>query len=101
MATTKTAERMEAASTQAVKRGHTVIMIEVLDEEDDTTYQQWLAGGSPIASPKQRASALLTLPESLKTTSPLPNEGVGPTCVRKNEVTSPTVAMPSMASTKV
>ncbi len=28
----------EAASTQAVERGHTVTMIEVPDEEDDTTY---------------------------------------------------------------
>ncbi len=45
---------------------------------------------------------LPTPPESpTKTTSPLPNEGVGPTHVRKNEVTSPTVATPSTASAKV
>ena len=45
---------------------------------------------------------LPTPPESpTKTTSPLPNEGVGPTYVRNNEVTSPTVATPSAASAKV
>ncbi len=44
-------ERKEAASTQAVERGHQVAMIEVPDEEDDTAYQQWLAKGSPIVTP--------------------------------------------------
>ncbi len=42
----------EAASIQAVKRGHTVTMIEVPDHDDDTTYRRWLAKGSPMASPK-------------------------------------------------
>ncbi|SJL10455.1 uncharacterized protein ARMOST_13841 [Armillaria ostoyae] len=32
----------EAASIQAVNRGHSVTLIEVPDEEDDTAYQLWL-----------------------------------------------------------
>ncbi len=96
------AEWKEAASAQAVKRGHTVTMIEVPDAEDDTAFRQWQKRGSPIASPKRSTTTLPTPPESpTKTTSPLPNEGVGPTCITKNEVTSPTVAMPSAASAKV
>ncbi len=47
MALTKTAAGQEAASAQAVKRGHSVTMIEVSDEEDNTTYQWWLTKGSP------------------------------------------------------
>ncbi len=46
----RTAERKEAASTQAVERGHQVAMIEVPDKEDNTAYQQWLAKGSPIVT---------------------------------------------------
>ncbi len=53
MAPTKAAKRMEAASAQAVNRGHKVTMIEVPDEEDNIAYKQWLANGSPITSPKQ------------------------------------------------
>ncbi len=95
-------EREEAASTQAVNRGHTVTMIEVPDEEDDTAYRQWLKRGSLMVSPKRKSVALPTPPESpTKTTSSLPNEGVSLTCVSKNEVTSPTVAAPSTASAKV
>ncbi len=100
----KAEERKEAASTQAVKRGHTVTMIEVPDEEDDASYQKWVASGSPTTPLKRKLAALPTPPESptsLETTSRLPNEGVGPTCVSRNEVTSPTVAVPSMASAKV
>ncbi len=118
----RTAEWEEAASAQAVKRGHTVTMIEVPDPDDDTAYRQWLGKRSPVASPKRCASALPTPPDSptnpTKTphwdsrctdiispkgppTSPSPNEGVGPTYVRKHEVTSPTVATPSAASAKV
>ncbi len=98
----RTAAGKEAASAQAVKRGHTVTMIEVPNPEDDTAYQQWLTKGSPIVSPKRSATTLLTLPESLtKMTSPLPNKGVGPTHVTNNEVTSPTVAMPAGASANV
>ncbi len=100
----RTAAGQEAASTQAVKRGHTVTMIEVPDPNDDTAYRQWLKKGSPVTSPKRKSAELPTPPDSpksLETTSPLPNEGVGPTHVPKNEVTSPTVAMPSAASMKV
>ncbi|SJL08051.1 uncharacterized protein ARMOST_11410 [Armillaria ostoyae] len=42
-ATKKRATGLEAASTQAVNRGHSTTMIEVPDEEDDTAYQIWLA----------------------------------------------------------
>ncbi len=76
-------------------------MIEVPDEDDDTAYQRWLHKGSPVVSPKRKSAALPTPPDSPKTTSRLPNEGVGPTCISKNEVTSPTVAVPSTASAKV
>ncbi len=98
----RTATGQEAASAQAVERGHMVTMIEVPDPEDDTAYRQWLKKGSPIASPKQNTNTLLTPPESpTETTSPLPNEGVGPTCITTNKVTSLMVAMPSGASAKV
>ncbi len=98
----RTAAGQEAASAQAVKRGHTVTMIEVPDPDDDTAYRQWLRKGSPVTSPKRKSVELLTPPDSPpKTTSPLPNEGVGPTCVPKDEVTSPTVATPTAASAKV
>ncbi|SJK99383.1 uncharacterized protein ARMOST_02679 [Armillaria ostoyae] len=39
----KTATGQEAASAQAVNRGHSVTVIEVPDHEDDTAYQIWLA----------------------------------------------------------
>ncbi len=97
----RTAAGQEAASAQAVKRGHTVTMVEVPNHDDDTAYRRWLAKGSPTASPKRCASALLTPPKSPmiptktphwdsrytdiipppgppQTTSPLPNEGGGP-----------------------
>ncbi len=76
-------------------------MIEIPDDNDDTAYRQWLQRKSPTVSPKRKSAALPTPPDSVETTSPPPNEGVGPTCVRKDEVTSPTVAVPSMASAKV
>ncbi len=98
----KTAEREEAASTQAVKRGHQVTMIEVPDKDDDVSFQRWLATGSPMIFPKPRTTTLPTPLESPEIpTRPLPNEGVVPTCIRKDKVTSPTVAMPSTASAKV
>ncbi len=98
----RTAAGQEAASAQAVKRGHQVTMIEVPDDEDDTSFQRWVANSSPTISPKRKSAELPTPPNSpTKTTSPLPNEGVGPTYVPKNEVTSPTVATPSVASAKV
>lgn len=75
-------------------------MIEVPDEEDDTAYQQWLANGSPIASPKQRMTTLPTPPKLPNPPiRPLPNEGVVPNDIRK-KVTLPTVATLSMASAK-
>ncbi len=77
-------------------------MIEVPDDEDDTSFQIWVAKGSPSISPIRKSTELPTPPESpTKTTSLLPNEGVGPTCVSKNEVTSLMVAAPSTASAKV
>ncbi len=95
-------ERKEAASAQAVKRGHQVTMIEVPDNEDDTSFRKWVKNGSPTIFPKRKSAELPTPPESpTKTTSSLPNEGVSPTCVSKNEVTSPMVAAPSTASAKV
>ncbi|SJL15199.1 uncharacterized protein ARMOST_18685 [Armillaria ostoyae] len=42
-ATKKIAVGLEAASAQAVKRGHSVTCIEVPDEDDDTAFQLWLA----------------------------------------------------------
>ncbi|SJL15525.1 uncharacterized protein ARMOST_19025 [Armillaria ostoyae] len=42
-ATKKTAAGQEAASAQAVKRGHQVTCIEVPDEDDDMVFQLWLA----------------------------------------------------------
>ncbi len=95
-------ERKEAASAQVVKRGHQITMVEVPDDEDDTSFWKWVTGSSPTISPKRKSAVLLTPPKSpTKTTSSLPNEGVSPTCVSKNEVTSPMVATPSVASAKV
>ncbi|SJL16403.1 uncharacterized protein ARMOST_19927 [Armillaria ostoyae] len=39
----KTAAGQEAASAQAVNRGHSVTLIKVPDEDDNTAYQIWLA----------------------------------------------------------
>ncbi len=91
----------EAASAQAVNRGHKVTMIEVPDQDDDVAYRRWLERGSPIFRPKRKSAGLPTPPDSPKMMSPPPNGGVGPTCVNKEEVTSPTVAEPSTASAKV
>ncbi|SJL18609.1 uncharacterized protein ARMOST_22206 [Armillaria ostoyae] len=43
MATKKIAAGLEAASAQAVNRGHSVTCIKVPDEDDDTAFQLWLA----------------------------------------------------------
>ncbi len=88
----KAEERKEAASAQAVNRGPRVTMIEVPDQDDDVAYRQWLKRGSPPLSPKRKSAELPTPPDFPRTTSPPPNEGVGPTCVRKGGVTSPTVS---------
>ncbi len=87
----KKAGGKEPANAQAVKRGHQVTMIEVPDDEDDTSFRKWVAKGSPTTSPKPRGVMLPTPPESL----------TFPTHIPKNEVTSPTVATPSAASAKV
>ncbi|SJL01318.1 uncharacterized protein ARMOST_04638 [Armillaria ostoyae] len=49
----KTAAGQEAASAQAVNRGHSVSMIEVPDEDDDTAYQLWLAKERTLAITKK------------------------------------------------
>ncbi len=97
----RTATGKEAASAQAVKRGHQVTMIEVPDDEDNMFFRKSVAKGSPTISPIRKSAELPTPPDSPKTTSQLPNEGVGLTCVSKNEVTSPTVAASPMTSAKV
>ncbi len=100
-ALTKTAERMEAASTQVVKRGHQVTMIEVPDKDNNVSFQRWLAAGSLTISPKPHVVALPTLPESLTITKrPLPNVGVALNDVTRTGVTLPMVAMPLVASAK-
>lgn len=69
-------------------------MIEVPDDEDDTSFQKWLASGSPMISLKPCPATLPTPPKSpTHRTKSLPNEGV--------EVTSPTVAKPIAVSAKV
>ncbi len=60
----KKAAGLESASTQAVKRGHQVIMVEVPDEEDNTAYRWWLTKGSSIVSLTRRTAMLPTLPDS-------------------------------------
>ncbi len=96
------AEGQEAASAQAVKRGHQVTMIEVPDDEDDTSFQKWVAKGSPMTSPKQHVNTLPTPPESPTIpTRSLPKKEVSSTYIKMNKVTSPMVAMPSAAGAKV
>ncbi len=69
-------------------------MIEVPDDKDDTSFQKWLALGSPTISPKPHNTTLPTPPESpTQAMKLLPNEGV--------EVTSPTAAKPITVSAKV
>lgn len=87
----KKAAGLGSASAQAVKRGHQVAMIEVPDEEDDFSYQKWVANGSPTISPKRPNPTLPTPPDS---PTQAPMKPIHP------EVTSPTVATPSMASAK-
>ncbi len=55
----------EAASAQAVKRGHMVTMIEVPDEEDDTAYQRWLTKGSPLGTLTRPVATIPMPPDSL------------------------------------
>ncbi len=60
----RTAAGQEAASAQAVERGHQVVMVEVPDEEDDTAYQRWLTKGSPLVILTQPVVTLPTPPDS-------------------------------------
>ncbi|SJL18795.1 uncharacterized protein ARMOST_22396 [Armillaria ostoyae] len=53
----KTAARGEAASTQAVNRGHSVTIIEVPDKENDMAYQIWLAKERTPAVAKREATS--------------------------------------------
>ncbi len=46
------AEWKEATSAQAVKRGQQVTMVEVPNNEDNTSFQRWIEKGSPTISPK-------------------------------------------------
>ncbi len=50
MKLTGVAVGQEAASSQAVNRGHKVTMVEVPNKEDDMAYQQWLAQTTKIMS---------------------------------------------------
>ncbi|SJL10874.1 uncharacterized protein ARMOST_14269 [Armillaria ostoyae] len=64
----KIAAGKEAASAQAVERGHSVSIIEVPDEDDDTAYQIWLAkertpaiakkGNEPSSVPSTKSDTL-------------------------------------------
>ncbi|SJK96774.1 uncharacterized protein ARMOST_00020 [Armillaria ostoyae] len=56
-ATKKIAAGSEAASAQPVNRGHTVTLIEVPDEDDDTTYQIWSARERTPAVAKKEATS--------------------------------------------
>ncbi len=97
-------------------------MIEIPDDEDDMSFQKWIARGSPTISPKPCRRALPTPPESpmipTKTphwdsrctdivspkgppTSPFPDKGASLTQVPKDKVTSPMVATSSATSVKV
>ncbi|SJL10869.1 uncharacterized protein ARMOST_14264 [Armillaria ostoyae] len=51
--TKENAAGQEAASTQAVNRGHSVTCIEVPDEDNDTAFQIWLAKERILAIAKQ------------------------------------------------
>ncbi|SJL18203.1 uncharacterized protein ARMOST_21781 [Armillaria ostoyae] len=56
-ATKETATGKEAASAQAVNRGHPVVMVEVPDEEDDTAYKIWLTKERTLAITKKEATS--------------------------------------------
>ncbi|SJL15452.1 uncharacterized protein ARMOST_18950 [Armillaria ostoyae] len=72
-ATKKTAAGQEAASAQAVNRGHSVTCIEVPDEDDDTAFQLWLA--------KERTPTVVKKddePSSVPATEPNPHRWLKP-----------------------
>ncbi len=91
-----------SASAQAGKRGHQVAMIEVPDEEDDTTYQRWLAKGSPIVTPTRPVATLPTPPDSPIQIGRTYTDGqTYQDWQTQGKVTSPTVVVPSVANAKV
>ncbi len=97
-----TAEEHGPASTQAVKRGHQVAMIEVPDEDDDTAYQRWLAKGSPIVTPTRPVATLPTPPDSPIQIGRTYTDGqTYQDWQTQGKVTSPMVVAPSAASAKV
>ncbi|SJL02936.1 uncharacterized protein ARMOST_06277 [Armillaria ostoyae] len=57
MATKERAIGQEAASAQAVNRGHSVTMIKVPDQDDDTAFQIWLAKERTLAIAKKEATS--------------------------------------------
>ncbi|SJL08318.1 uncharacterized protein ARMOST_11681 [Armillaria ostoyae] len=69
----KTAAGQEAASIQAVNRGHPVLMVEVPDEDDDTAYQIWLAKEQTLAIAKKEAMS--DEPARSSTTTPCLTRG--------------------------
>ncbi|SJL03607.1 uncharacterized protein ARMOST_06964 [Armillaria ostoyae] len=57
-----TATGKEAASAQAVNKGHSVTIVEVSDKEDDMVYQQWLAKSKKkeVTSDEPARSSVMT-----------------------------------------
>ncbi|SJL08099.1 uncharacterized protein ARMOST_11461 [Armillaria ostoyae] len=71
--TKKIAAGQEAASAQAVNRGHSVSIIEVPDEDNDTAYQIWLAKERTLAIAKKGNE-----PSSVPPTKPDPSRWFKP-----------------------
>ncbi len=95
-------ERKEDASAQAVERGPQVTMIEVPDEEDDTTYQRWCTKGSPLVTPTRPVMTLPMPPDSPIQIGRTYTDGqTYQDWQNQSKVTSPTVVAPSAANAKV
>ncbi len=95
-------DRKEAASAQAVERGHQVAMIKVPDKEDDTAYQQWLAKGSPIVTLTRPVVTLQMPPNSPIQIGRMYTDGqTYQDRQTQSKVTSPTVVAPITANAKV
>ncbi len=98
----RTAAGQEAASAQAVERGHLVTMIEVPDKEDNTTYQRWITKGSPMVTLIRPVAALPTPPDSpIQIGRTYTNGQTYQDWQNQGQVTSPTVVAPAAASAKV
>ncbi len=77
-------------------------MIEVPDEDNDTTYQRWLAKGSPIVTPTRPVVMLPTPPDSPIQIGRTYTDGqTYQDWQTQGRVTSPTVVVPSAADAKV